>query len=496
MRALISIATLCCLSFIVSAQEQLGIRIGNYAGVNGLLLNPANAITLPYAWDVNLIEVGQFFDNNYAFFENTNVISLAKNMPEVVLRPDLDKENTPAPSGSVVMDFYSGAEKKFVHSITNILGPSFLVKLNEANTIGVFTRARAMLNARDVPSSLSYYEYNRQPFDAPFVVEPMSATLVSWSEIGIHYGRTIIGEYGDIAIGINAKLLQGYEAAYAISDQAFTLTQERGNALSGVDAALRYGFASSGWDSIQWQPQRNGIGFSVDIGTVFTIGGGEEGAYKWKFGASLLDVGLLRFNRSAAAHAVSVSDSTRLDMNAYRDFTGVEDISEIAQVFSDQLLGDPNASLQNSAFSMWMPAAISLQADMAVLPSFFLNASIIQGIEPSKIGARRGSVFALTPRAESRWLEAALPVSWRDWKNFRVGMAIRLAFFYFGTEDFKSLFQNANLDSTDFYFAVKVNPFQLNSNKKEKNQLKSGWGGRNGSKVRAKGNSDVRCPKF
>lgn len=469
--------------------------MSNYAGVNGLLLNPANAITLPYAWDVNLIEIGQFFDNNYAFFENTNVLHLAKNMPKVVLRPDLDKENTPVPPGSIVMDFYSGAEKKFVHSITNLLGPSFLVKLNEANTIGVFTRARAMLNARDVPSSLGYYEYNRQPFEAPFVVEPMSATLVSWSEIGVHYSRTMTAEYGDIGIGINAKLLQGYEAAYVISDQAFTLTQERGNALSGINAALRYGFASSGWDSVQWQPQRNGIGFSVDVGTVFTIGE-EDGAYKWKFGASLLDVGLIRFNRSAAAHAVWVSDSTRLDMNAYRSFTGVEDLPEIAEVFSDQLLGDPNASLQNSAFSMWMPAALSLQAEMALIPSFFVNASIVQSIEPSKIGARRGSMFALTPRVESRWLEAALPVSWRDWKNFRVGMAVRVAFFHFGTEDFKSLFQNADLDSTDFYLAVKVNPFQLNISKKEKSQLKSGWGGRNNNRVKAKGKGDVRCPKF
>ena len=55
------------------AQEQLGLRMERYAGVNSLMHNPANNLVSPLKWDVNLVELGVFVDNNYAFIYNATI---------------------------------------------------------------------------------------------------------------------------------------------------------------------------------------------------------------------------------------------------------------------------------------------------------------------------------------------------------------------------------------------------------------------------------------
>jgi len=60
-------------------QEQLGLRLENYAGVSSIPLNPAGNLTNPLRWDVNLVGAGMFWSNNYAFIKKTNTLDLINN---------------------------------------------------------------------------------------------------------------------------------------------------------------------------------------------------------------------------------------------------------------------------------------------------------------------------------------------------------------------------------------------------------------------------------
>ncbi len=476
------------------AQEQLGIRTSNYGGVNSLLLNPANSLTLPFAWDANLIEFGQFFENNYGFIEDFRLLDMLQNPSGVELRPLLKEDNqSPAP-GSIVMDFYNGNEKKQGNLATQFVGPSLMLRLGELSSLAFFTRARVALHARDVPPSLGYYEYNYQPFEEALLVESFNISVLSWSEIGFNFAYQTYTDYGEASFGVSLKALQGYEALYLRNNSDFELTQLRNNRLQGTAVDFSYGFASSGLDSGDtWQLQRHGAGLGLDLGTVFTFGDEDEGAYRLKLGASLLDLGFIRFTRAAQQHAIRTSDLEEVILDDYHNISGAEDLDSILQIFSRQLLNDPSASLQANSFTMWLPVGISVQADLQVLPSLFVNATIVQGVPLGKTAVRRTSVAALTPRMESRWFELAVPVSLLNWRQVRTGVAARVAFFWFGTEDFTSIFQKSNFDSTDFYVAIKINPFSFG--KKDKD-LRGGWSGRKTTRLRAKGNGDVKCPKF
>ncbi|MBK7856370.1 MAG: hypothetical protein IPJ79_17085 [Bacteroidetes bacterium] len=53
------------------AQDMLGIRNSNYAGVTGLDLNPASIVDSRLKFDFNLVTMGVVLDNNYLLSQKT-----------------------------------------------------------------------------------------------------------------------------------------------------------------------------------------------------------------------------------------------------------------------------------------------------------------------------------------------------------------------------------------------------------------------------------------
>lgn len=462
------------------AQEQLGIRTSNFGGVNSLLLNPANSQTLPFNWDANLLEFGQFFSNNYAFIEDFRLLDVFSNPQNIKIR-SLSRENQNLTERDVIVDFYQGDAQRRANILTQVMGPSFLYQLSETHSIGFFTRARMMLGAV-APAALGYYEYNNHPFDETFAVDVFSGSVLAWSEIGLNYAYHSLTSAGELSFGASLKILQGYEAGYIRNNNLFNLTQLRDNRLQGSAVDFQYGFASSGIETTDWQPQRNGGGLGLDLGMVYAFTDDSDRPYRWKLGLSLLDVGAIRFKQSAESHAIRTTDISEIIVEEFEIFQDISDLDEVARITSEQLLQDPNASLEDRAFTMQLPTALSIQADIALLPTFFVNATLVQPVSISKIAVRRTSIAAITPRFESPWFELAVPISVLDWQSFRAGASVRLAFFYLGTEDLGSIFQKQeNFDSTDFYLAIKLNPF--------------GFG--NGNALdKSRGKSNVKCPAW
>ncbi|MEK7256020.1 MAG: hypothetical protein AAB316_14810, partial [Bacteroidota bacterium] len=98
----------CCgiaLAQTAFCQEQLGLRLENYAGVSSLSLNPAGNLSNPLAWDVNLVGAGFFFENNYAYLQQTNLPELwrRRNDAEFILAKDIEGQ---PPANAFIADFY------------------------------------------------------------------------------------------------------------------------------------------------------------------------------------------------------------------------------------------------------------------------------------------------------------------------------------------------------------------------------------------------------
>ena len=97
------ISLFCTCSLACFGQEQLGLRTENYAGVNSISLNPANNLTTPFQWDVNIGAFGLFVDNNFGGFQNASVGKILNpRVDNIFLATDFPNDQQ-FPSGSIVL---------------------------------------------------------------------------------------------------------------------------------------------------------------------------------------------------------------------------------------------------------------------------------------------------------------------------------------------------------------------------------------------------------
>ncbi len=446
----------------LSAQEQLGIRLSNYGGINSTLLNPAYHATTPFTWEVNLVEGAGHISNDYAYLRNTRIPDLMKNPEELEFEfgPDLPP-GTPEKEGSIAVDFFREGNRRNALALGSVLGPSFYIQLNENHRVGLLTRGRAMLSGRGIADPFNYYDYDSRPFYDPFEVPPLRGAVAGWTEVGLNYLFQAEAGDGMMAFGITLKALQAYEGSYWRNASTFQLQKVPNDSLGGTPIDFRFGYTTGNLPEGNRQAERNGGGLAADLGFVYTTYSRGDAPYDWKFGVSLIDIGRLSFRRNAAGHAVRTTEPMIISTLEYQSFQGLHELEDYVQFFSGQALGSPEASFEGGSFAIWLPSAISIQVDKSLGGPFFVGGAFIQGFPLGPGALQRGSHLALAPRMESRWVEAALPVSVYDWEEVRVGLALRLAFFTIGTSHLGSFVSRSDLSATDFYFAIKISPFQL-----------------------------------
>ena len=467
------------------AQEQLGIRLDNYAGINSIILNPAGHMHSPNNWDVNLGEIGQFTFNNYIHFENSSLVSLINNEEPYVYGPNNLLRDQPAQG--LTLNYKNNSADRFGAGTTTILGPSFYVRINEKHTLGLMTRFRMAASVSGVPNELSYYKFNSQIGRAGFIMDRASSTLLTWGEIGLNYlyQKETIG--GKLGIGITLKSLQGYEAAFVFNETPLEIAKFDKDVIQSSAGSVQYAYTNTilRLTDDDYMPTQNGSGISLDLGVSYALGASENDSYLLKLGFSILDLGYIKFDKNAELHRAQSSTDVIFGGNEYKEFNELQEWDDALEYFSFQIMGDSSASLTGNDFSFWLPTAFSLQADYQVLPGIYLNGTLVTGIPLARNAPNRFSLLAFTPRIESRWLSIATPLSLYNLQKVRMGLGLKLGWLYLGSDDVLSIFQRQKeFSGTDFYLGLKVTPFGKGAG----GRAKGGRGGKN--------SDDVRCYRF
>lgn len=475
-------------SISLFAQEQIGFHTDNYAGINSIRLNPTGYAQSPFGWDINLGEAGLFVDNNYVFIRPTSLLDLWKNGDngKYIFAPD-QKGEIALGSDDYLVDFKNDGKKRYVFQNAQIQGPSFFVKLNPRNYIGLHTGVRMASSLSGVTESLSYYTYDAIPFNQDIAIDQFNLGLLSWGEVGLNYIHKIPTQEGSLSIGATINRLTGFEAAYFYSDSDWSLQKLQGDSLATNATTLHLGYTQSNLSTSDFNASANGKGWSLDLGATYTIGEYEDG-YDWKLGFSVLDLGRISFDGNATKHLLDTDNLVAIAFDNYKQYEDLEQLGDLVEQFSQDVLNDPAASFSDDKFNMWLPGAVSLQVERAFTPAFYLNATWVQGLPISQPGVRRGSVLALTPRLEKKWYGLSFPVSIYNYQRLRTGFALRLAFLTIGSDNLGSLVHKSDFYGTDFYMAIKLNPFGLQG-------LFKGSGGHKVRKFKGKG-KDLKCYQF
>lgn len=484
MKNLLVLTVLLSITSLAFSQDRLGLRIENYSGVNGLLLNPASGTHLPYSWDLNIVSVEQFTDNNYGLIRNTNLWEALRNTDNVVFGKDYDNENQ-IPDGALVADYRAGENNYYLQNNTQVMGPSFLYNLNDQHSFGLMTAFRAVGGTRSLPSILGFQEFDAEDLDDEFAVKPFKIAGAAWGEIGFHYGYNT---GNNLSFGVNAKYLIGFEGFYFNSRDNARLTKRNGNEIDFTAGDAEFGLTTTYVEDQEFQGiTKNGGGVSLDLGAIYTIDKGYNDGYLLKLGVSLLDLGYINFNDNAERHIFNNINPYTIDLEAYQGLTEYDDFIDLA---NNDVYGVAGQSLHpEKGFDIVLPAALSIQADYALTDRFYINGTIIQHIPLGINRIARTDILAFTPRFEHRWFGAMLPINVLNYDQVHIGLALRLAWVTIGSENLGSLAGSSDFTGSDLYIAIKVNPFQLGDGG-------SGWKPKDKRGVSRRGRGKVKCYNF
>lgn len=452
---------------LIKAQEFLGVRNSNYAGINSAFLNPALISGQKIKWDVNVVSAGLFFDNSFFFIPK-------KLVPVLGFRKIADgikNENL----------FYTHFDPQNPGKLYNIalsneiIGPSFYTEIAKDQRVGFTIASRGYANIINVPGHTAQNAFddfkNKGLWNANWHDNTTKLNAVDWLEYGLHYSKVIkrTTKY-EWSAGASLNYLQGIVAAY-VKNMQLNYTVPDSSKLIVTHSLADYG--TTNFDSqkqgIGYHDLTHGHGFSGSIGVTYTFfknqpsENTEDNNYDFKFGASLIDIGGINFKRNSGSYHFE-TDSTVYDLTENGNSTRK---NPAINAIGRQL--DSAKVLSNDHFKMGLPTAISIQADWNFYKNFFVNATIIKGFgHGNRQGVTRADVYSITPRYETNWFEVSLPLSllYNHYWQPRIGLAVRAGYFFFGADALGGILGLNDFERTDFYAGIHFFPLKKKHTKK------------------------------
>jgi len=243
------------------AQQQLGIQNSNYAGIRGALLNPSSIADSKLKWDVNILSGDVVFANTFLYAPKSSVPVFGfKRIIEGSIHENLFETHFDPQNGNKLYNLTFSTE---------ILGPSFFIKVAKKHEIGLTVAGRAYGNVRNITGNLAQnafdYFLNSSYWNTTFQDQSARVNAMGWLEYGFHYA-TVICDRGlnEIKGGISLNYLQGVGAIYAKNTNVtYKIVDTTGMVFSNT--TMDYG--RTDFDDLRnLRDRRHGHGFGADLG--------------------------------------------------------------------------------------------------------------------------------------------------------------------------------------------------------------------------------------
>lgn len=280
--------------------------------------------------------------------------------------------------------------------------------------------------------------------------------------------------------GVTTKMLIGMGAAH-LSASELNIKSEGNNKFIINDLLANYSYTDqSSASNTMVRPLglkfdlMTGFGVGIDAGFVYEYRPGLENSYsgisqcdremartyRWKFGASLTDIGFISYDGSSYSVAAK-------NVN----YTAVGDVFQIDQMYGsnanpavgqfDQMgnMASTLGSTPKSTFTSYTPMALNMQWDYRS-GKWHLGAYWIHNLKPVDMpGLRRASTFSVVPRYQTERLEYGFPVSFvQNYSTLNVGAYLRVGPLIVGSNNLAGLGQflnNSGTQSPSFYIGIR-----------------------------------------
>jgi hypothetical protein len=465
---------LCLISFKTKAQNFSGISSSNYGGIHSVDLNPANAVDSRYSVYVNFGSAGLELQNNYARWDAPySLLSLStKSVGTQYLSPT---------SGLPIWnsDYYKlkdNLNKVKAYVNAEVRGPAVQFSFPKSGigvAAGINYRVLNSFGNTSPTITTAILTGTKNPAiqNIPYNDQTFLLNIGGYNEFYFTLGK-VLAEDGPRFIKVGGSLkrltsnlhlsLQGDAVDYEINPTS-SLNESQNIILNKTDGVFFHassaGISGFGWLIDQMKdPKGIGNGFSVDFGVVYEfrpdfsrqrykykgnyIPDPLKNKYLFKLGASLRDIGFLRFASSTDVK-VGMVNSTN-DFIAPSTFYHLNSTSELVDDIEQVFNIDRSKYLRS--FNVLMPANLVLHGDYRVKEGFYLSAVLHQYLLSKKrLGPIGYSGIAIIPRFEKRFIEFAFPIAIEnDYANLNIGATMRAGPLFIGLDNVTGLINLGN----------------------------------------------------
>lgn len=441
---------------LLKAQSFAGYNASSYGGVYATLYNPANILDHRFRADINLVGLSVAAENNIVSLHFANKKKPAQ-FPKNI------------------------ANNGYANFQTDVMGPSFMMRLSDKHAFAITTRARAQANVDRASGdflNLSLQE-NIDTLNGRIIKVPAaSVNTHAWNELEFTYSRQIgITDLGVWKAAVSIKYLSGQGAAYLKSNKiSFTYldslevdvtAQQKFGGASNAQGNINYAYASfmDDWDDYKFKFfQQPGLG--VDLGVTYefrdelqvyeTQYNTETLNYKWKAGFSITDIGSIKYKASPNSANNSLHGTYLFNDLSVPD--SVTTVQGIAQFYRDAFGGGSTPT----TFTMQLPTTAHLMFDYAFNAWLSAQAHIAVPLIGASIsdytGTHTSPYVLVTPRAELPWCGIYLPISYQVLSGFHMGGALRIGPLVVGSGTGVTALATGKSKSLDAYFILRI-PF-------------------------------------
>ncbi len=452
------------------AQQFLGFGADAWSGVTAVSFNPAVSDNRNKV-DFNIfsMDIGAMTDA-----KNIQAPLLFQNFkePRQFFDPSFTTNRGLAfPSSSSV----GTSEPLQVIKQTHAQGPgSFIASFgHNKNEIGFSYNYHNVQNYSNIPQSLAQImtEYLNQSRPIATSVNASSGKITSmaWAEAGITYSRVAVDNGKHLLkAGITLKYLQGLGTSYLnIKQLAYTDSNSNQGMQTRIRGDVDYGSTTKtsspgfGFDLgviYEWRPDIEKDKYEMD---------GERGIvprdmelHKLAFGASLMDVGAIKYTKMDNYGTYNGIDYNPTDKFRDSTFNTTYNLGTVQPLVDSALVHRQSYSSKGDVMKVSLPTHINLFMDWQIVKGLHLNLSGLLNLNKSdsKLQVHYPGYSTLAISYNRPWIGLSIPFTYIPAvKQSGVGLVLRLGELFVGTRNIMGFFgSGANGDNCSVFVGLKV----------------------------------------
>ena len=434
--------------FAVRAQEQFGLVHGNWSGPDALVLDPTrSAGQWPYA-SIRLVGADLFAWNDLVALNGDD---------HSLLREVRNGVRGVAPTEIILRESLRGDAKQG-SLLLAIPGPAFSLGAGR-HGFGIGLRSRSITSITGVSPHMGRFIMHgldhRPQHGQRFRDEHIRAIAAAWTEASLNYAHIIRASgFGIWKAGASLRWQVPHAGAairldvldYTVVDSIRAEVHE----ISGAyGVAMPAGAAGSGWGADLGLSYERTLEEADGYLPHRASSGCAAMPYRYRISASIVDLGGMRFN-NALAGSVN-SGSLFFPDHGSVQVQGPEGV--------DSLFAAAGDHTSSGRFRIGNPTAAVLLYDQLLAPRTYVGFAWVQQL--SARGGdrlRRPNSLSFTPRFESRWFEAAVPIVFHEygWRRPSVGLMLRFSDILVGSDHVLPFLFRPDVDAVDLYVRVRI----------------------------------------